>query len=56
MGFGDELLPLLRQLNVEVPKGGRVSYDKIFDLMCRHGILFDEHVLDFKKVPIFQIQ
>jgi len=49
MGFGDELLPLLRQLNIEVPKGGRASYDKIFDLMCRHGILFDEHALDFLK-------
>jgi hypothetical protein len=49
MGFGDELLPLLRQLNVEIPKGGRASYDKIFDLMCRHGILFDEHALDFLK-------
>lgn len=49
MGFGDELLPLLRQLNVEIPQGGRVSYDKIFKMMCSHGILFDEHALDFLK-------
>ena len=49
MGFGQELLPLLRQLNIEIPKGGRISYDKIFNLMCSHGILFDEHALVFLK-------
>ena len=48
-GFGDELLPLLRQLNLEIPKGERASYDKIFRLMQSRGILFDEHALDFLK-------
>ena len=49
MGFGDELLPMLRQLNFEIPRGERTSYDKIFRLMCSRAILVDEHALDFLK-------
>lgn len=49
MSFGDELLPLLKKLNIEIPQGGRTSYDEIFRLMCSRGILFDENALDFLK-------
>ena len=49
MSFGDELLPLLKKLNIEIPQGGRTSYDEIFKIMCSRGILFDENALDFLK-------
>ena len=48
-GFGEQLLPMLKQLNLEIPRGGRTTYDEIFKLMCSHGILFDESALDFLK-------
>lgn len=49
MGFGDQLLPMLKKLNTEITRGERTSYDEIFKLMCSHGILFDESALDFLK-------
>jgi hypothetical protein len=46
MGFGDEVLPLIKQLNAEIPRGERISHDKILKLMCGRAILVSDSALD----------
>ena len=49
MGFGDEVLPLIKQLNIEAPQGIHISYEKIFEQLCMRAILVSEDSLEFMK-------
>ena len=44
-----ELMPLFKGMQKEMPTGGRVNYDKIIDILSRHGIIMTDDALDFMK-------
>jgi hypothetical protein len=44
-----ELMPLFKGMQKEMPTGGRVNYDKIIDILSRHGIIMSDKALDFMK-------
>ena len=44
-----ELMPLIKGMHKELPTGGRVSYDKIIDILSTHAIIMTDDALDFMK-------
>ena len=44
-----ELMPLIMGMQKEIPTGGRVNYDKIIDILSRHGTITTDEELEFMK-------
>jgi hypothetical protein len=44
-----ELMPLIKKMQTEIPRGGRESYDKVVQLFAQYGIITTDEGIDFMK-------
>jgi len=47
--FGDEIRPLIKEFQKELPQGGHENYDKIIELLSRRAIIVTDEQIAFAK-------